>query len=70
DVVTQLIRFEDPENKKNKNLLNVDQPSRKMFNSNYSSTEKMKRLTCNNPHLLALSELEFKKVFLILSCCG
>ncbi|KAI3945281.1 hypothetical protein MKX01_035042, partial [Papaver californicum] len=50
--------------------LNVDQPSKQMINSNYSSTEKMKRLTCNNPHLLALGELEFKKVFLILSCCG
>ncbi|KAI3856409.1 hypothetical protein MKW98_031770, partial [Papaver atlanticum] len=51
-------------------MMNVNQPSNQMINSEYSSTEKMKRLTCNDPHLLALGELEFKKMFLILSCLG
>ncbi|RZC50208.1 hypothetical protein C5167_018633 [Papaver somniferum] len=70
DVVTQRMRLEDPEKEKNKRMLNVDQPSNQMINLEYSSTEKMKRLTFNDPHLLGLGELEFKKMFLILSCCG
>ncbi|KAI3943121.1 hypothetical protein MKW92_035353 [Papaver armeniacum] len=70
DSVTQRMRLEDPEKEKNKRMMNVDQPSNQMINSEYSSTEKTKRLTCDDPHLLALGELEFKKMFLILSCCG
>ncbi|RZC51374.1 hypothetical protein C5167_019794 [Papaver somniferum] len=70
DAVTQRMSLEDPDKEKNKRMMNVDQPSNQMINSEYSSTGKMKRLTCNDPHLLALGELEFKKMFLILSCCG